>query len=59
MKYKIHFTLYSRKMLTELEANSAVHAEKILREKIRIDHIAEQPEADETVENLKNIFGMK
>jgi hypothetical protein len=46
-------------MLTELEANSPVHAEKILREKIKIDMITELPESDDTVENLKNIFGMK
>jgi hypothetical protein len=50
-------------MLTELEANSPVHAEKILRDKIKIDQITELPELYETPDNevdrLKNIFGMK
>ena len=58
MKYKIYFTLYSRKVITEIEANTPVHAEKLLRERIRIDKIVELPEPDETLENLKNIFGM-
>jgi ribosomal protein L20A (L18A) len=45
-------------MLTEIEANSPVHAEKILREKIKIDQITELPAEDVTVESLKNMFGM-
>jgi len=55
-KYKIKYTLFSRKFVSEFEAENEQHAKMILRDSLKIVSLTE---IDEQVEKLKNIFGMK
>lgn len=54
MKYTVYFEIYGKHMKTDVEATTATQAAQIVRDKLRIIRVE-----DETVEQLKSMFGMK
>lgn len=54
--YKLKYTIFSRKFVSEVKAESEQHAKMILRDSLKIVDIKEH---DKDIEYLKNVFGMK
>jgi hypothetical protein len=57
MTYIIYFSIYDKKMKCQIGAYSREQAIQILKDKIIIHKI--DIEQDQTVEDLKNLFGIK
>ena len=57
MKYRIYFEAFGRKLKTTVEADSESEAMHSIRNSIEILRV-EKVGSDETVEMLKNMFGM-
>ena len=64
--YQVFFEMYGKKMKIEIDADSHFHAQRKVEDSIRfhkISQIVKMPkppfDEDETLEHLKNIFGMK
>lgn len=53
--YTIYFSIFNKKMKTTVKANSEEHAKSIVKDKIVFHKIT----CDKTLENLKDIFGMR
>lgn len=54
MKYTVYFEIYGKRMKTTVEASTASQAAQIVRDRLCIIRVE-----DDTVEQLKNVFGMK
>ena len=58
MKYLVYAEWYGSKKKISVVAESSEQARKMVTEKIIVHKITREEEPDETVEMLKNIFGI-
>lgn len=57
-KFKVYFIIFGKKLMKKVEATTPYHAQQIVKEKIKF-HKTELIEDDPTIEDFRNMFGMK
>lgn len=58
MKFKIKFEIFNKKMITVIDAETQEQAQRKLHDKLIIHEIEPIIQEDETLKNIKNIFGI-
>lgn len=58
MTYRVYFEIFGKKMRVEIEADSAVQAKEIIRDKIIFHKIIPRASDQDVIDFLKGTFNM-